>query len=249
MLFLQPLNVLWFSQIVFPRTFLRAKDAVWPPRTSLTGILLRWMDFTAMGMKVPSGSGPKSSVSLSRIIPRNVVPETTVPTPCQENINSGSSWFTALLPLDTVSISVKPGVSHKTHTAVVFSPLCQLPLLSVRVKGVEEMCLVYILLCCLEQWQSLHTHLHRGFCQWRHRFSSVFSLKDVFTWHTAAERHTGFCISHNLQHRDSHTAVVSPQGLTLSFTPLSTILFGPAHIHSLQKKSEKPEEKRVTEPN
>lgn len=67
-----------------PRTFFRAKDAVCPPWTSLTGILLRWMDLTAMGMKVPSGSGPRSSVSLRRIIPRNVVPETTVPTPCQQ---------------------------------------------------------------------------------------------------------------------------------------------------------------------
>lgn len=71
--------------ISIPPTFLREKDAVWPPRTSLTGILLRWMDLTAMGVKVPSGSGPNSRVSLSRINPRNVVPDTTVPTPCQEN--------------------------------------------------------------------------------------------------------------------------------------------------------------------
>lgn len=76
-------NVL-LGQIDCSPTFLRAKDAVWPPRTSLTGILLRWMDLTAIGMKVPSGSGPKSNVSLSRIIPRNVVPDTTVPTPYQE---------------------------------------------------------------------------------------------------------------------------------------------------------------------
>lgn len=62
-------------------TFFRANEAVWPPWTSLTDILLRWMDFTGMGMKVPSGSGPSSSVSLSRITPRNVVPDTTVPTP------------------------------------------------------------------------------------------------------------------------------------------------------------------------
>lgn len=78
----------WLSDWLL-QTFFRAKDAVWPPRTSLTGILLRWMDLTAMGMKVPSGSGPKSSVSLSRIIPRNVVPETTVPTPCQRK---GQQW-------------------------------------------------------------------------------------------------------------------------------------------------------------
>lgn len=67
--------------LILPPTFFSAKDAVCPPRTSLTGILLRWMDLTAMGMKMPRGSGPRSSVSLSRIIPRNVVPETTVPTP------------------------------------------------------------------------------------------------------------------------------------------------------------------------
>jgi len=71
----------------FQQTFFRAKDAVCPPRTSLTGILLRCIDFTAIGMNVPSGSGPKSRVSLSRINPRNVVPETTVPTPCQQKTN------------------------------------------------------------------------------------------------------------------------------------------------------------------
>lgn len=65
-------------------TFLRAKEAVWPPWTSLTGILLRWMDLTVMEVKVPSGSGPSSSVSLSWITPWRVVPDTTVPTPCQE---------------------------------------------------------------------------------------------------------------------------------------------------------------------
>lgn len=62
-------------------TFFRAKEAVCPPRTSLTGMRLRWMDLTAKGMKAPRGSGPRSSVSLRRINPRKVVPDTTVPTP------------------------------------------------------------------------------------------------------------------------------------------------------------------------
>lgn len=62
-------------------TFFKAKEAVWPPRTSLTGILLRWMDLTAIGRKLPRGSGPSSRVSFSLIRPLSVVPETTVPTP------------------------------------------------------------------------------------------------------------------------------------------------------------------------
>lgn len=71
-----------FLPICPSQTFFRENDAVCPPRTSLTGILLRWMDLTAMGSNEPNGSGPNSRMSFSRIIPRNVVPETTVPTPC-----------------------------------------------------------------------------------------------------------------------------------------------------------------------
>ncbi len=69
-----------------PHTFFRAKEAVCPPRTSFTGILLRWMDLTVMERKAPKGSGPRSKVSLSRISPRNVVPDTTVPTPWTKKI-------------------------------------------------------------------------------------------------------------------------------------------------------------------
>lgn len=65
-------------------TFFKAKEAVWPPRTSLTGILLRWMDLTAIGRKLPRGSGPSSRVSFSLMRPLRVVPDTTVPTPCTE---------------------------------------------------------------------------------------------------------------------------------------------------------------------
>lgn len=68
-----------------PPTFFRAKEAVWPPRTSFTGILFRWMDLTAMDMKLPRGSGPSSMVSFRRMSPRNVVPDTTVPTPCHKH--------------------------------------------------------------------------------------------------------------------------------------------------------------------
>lgn len=62
-------------------TFLRANEAVWPPLTSFTGILFRWIDLTAIGMKLPRGSGPSSMVSFRRMSPRKVVPDTTVPTP------------------------------------------------------------------------------------------------------------------------------------------------------------------------
>lgn len=72
----------------FPPTFLRANEAVWPPRTSFTGILLRWIDLTAMGMKLPKGSGPSSIVSFRRMSPRKVVPDTTVPTPWDTNTNT-----------------------------------------------------------------------------------------------------------------------------------------------------------------
>lgn len=63
--------------------FFRAKLAVWPPLTSRTGILFRWMLFTAIGVKRPRGSGPSSKVSFNFMIPFKVVPDTTVPTPCQ----------------------------------------------------------------------------------------------------------------------------------------------------------------------
>ena len=66
-------------------TFFSAKEAVWPPRTSLTGMRLRWMDLTAIDRKLPKGSGPSSSVSFSLIRPLSVVPDTTVPTPCRED--------------------------------------------------------------------------------------------------------------------------------------------------------------------
>lgn len=62
-------------------TFLRAKEAVWPPRTSRTAIRLRCILLTAMGMKWPRGSGPSINVSFNLITPFRVVPDTTVPTP------------------------------------------------------------------------------------------------------------------------------------------------------------------------
>jgi|LakMenEpi03Aug12_release.lakeMendotaPanAssembly.Ray.scaffolds.fasta_scaffold554752_1 hypothetical protein len=43
------------------QTFLRANEAVWPPRTSLTGIRLRCMLLIAIGINCPTGSGPRSS--------------------------------------------------------------------------------------------------------------------------------------------------------------------------------------------
>ena len=65
-------------------TFFKAKEAVCPPRTSLTGIRFRWMLLMTIGTNWPTGSGPSRSESFSRIVPRIVVPETTVPTPGTE---------------------------------------------------------------------------------------------------------------------------------------------------------------------
>jgi len=63
-------------------TFLSENEAVCPPRTSSTGMRLRWMLLMTMGRNWPRASGPSSRVSLSRISPLRVVPDTTVPTPC-----------------------------------------------------------------------------------------------------------------------------------------------------------------------
>ena len=51
------------------RTFLRAKDAVCPPRTSFTGSLLRWIPLITTGTNSPSRVGPNSRVSLMCMIP------------------------------------------------------------------------------------------------------------------------------------------------------------------------------------
>ena len=69
-------------------TFFKAKEALCPPLTSVTGNLFRWMLLTERGWKWPRGSGPKRSVSLQVIVPFIVVPDTTVPTPWkgQKNI-------------------------------------------------------------------------------------------------------------------------------------------------------------------
>ena len=62
-------------------TFFSANEAVCPPCTSSTAILLRWMLLIAMGWKWPRGSGPSIRISFKRITPLSVVPDTTVPTP------------------------------------------------------------------------------------------------------------------------------------------------------------------------
>lgn len=64
--------------------FFRAKEAVCPPRTSRTGMRLRWMDLMGIGIKSPSPLGPRSSVSLTRMTPFRQVPDTTTPTPCKD---------------------------------------------------------------------------------------------------------------------------------------------------------------------
>lgn len=44
-----------------------------------------------MDMKLPKGSGPSSIVSFRRMSPRNVVPDTTVPTPCDKHSRGSHS--------------------------------------------------------------------------------------------------------------------------------------------------------------
>lgn len=99
---------LTFLPICPSQTFFRENDAVCPPRTSLTGILLRWMDLTAMGSNEPSGSGPNSRMSFSRINPRNVVPETTVPTPCAKERSKQLWSFKWKLDPVVTDLNLKP---------------------------------------------------------------------------------------------------------------------------------------------
>ena len=65
----------------FKQTFFKANDAVCPARSSFTGILFRWIVLTTICWNCPRGSGPSNRTSLSRIVPRRQVPDTTVPTP------------------------------------------------------------------------------------------------------------------------------------------------------------------------
>lgn len=64
--------------------FFSENDADWLPRTSRTGMRFRWMLLIGCGEKLPSGSGPSSSTSLTRMMPFRHVPDTTVPTPCHD---------------------------------------------------------------------------------------------------------------------------------------------------------------------
>ena len=73
-------------------TFFKAKEALCPPLTSVTGNLFRWMLLTERGWKWPRGSGPKRSVSLQVIVPFIVVPDTTVPTPWNGQTNFMVLW-------------------------------------------------------------------------------------------------------------------------------------------------------------
>ena len=68
-------------------TFFNANEAVWPPLTSETGNLLRWMLLIGTGINSPREVGPSNRVSLSRITPCIHVPEITVPTPCGKQVD------------------------------------------------------------------------------------------------------------------------------------------------------------------
>ena len=104
-------------------------------------------------------------------------------------------------------------------------------------KGVKiktECAAVYILCCCQkQQWPTVLTFTRSLFDN-----ESTDSLfKDIFTWHTAPERQTGFYICRNLQQQRLLT-VVPPQGQTSTLRPLSTILFGLVHSHVLQQEKQ-----------
>ena len=62
-------------------TFLSAKEAVCPPRTSLTGSLFLWMPLMETEKNSPREVGPSRRTSLTLITPCIHVPDTTVPTP------------------------------------------------------------------------------------------------------------------------------------------------------------------------
>lgn len=68
------------------------------------------------------------------------------------------------------------------------------------------------------------THIYiPGFWQREPRFSSVF-LRDTFTWHAAAEKHTGFCISHSPEGRKQQrlsNCCCLPSGFDFTFRPPS----------------------------
>lgn len=128
-------------------TFFSANEAVWPPRTSLTGMRLRWIDLTAMDRKLPKGSGPSSSVSFSLIRPLSVVPDTTVPTPCREEpgpVNPSSprthpdtsGGSTATPP----ALSGSPEPTHWDRVGVINLKLSRLflPVAGARGEEVEE---------------------------------------------------------------------------------------------------------------
>lgn len=121
-----------FLPICPSQTFFRENDAVCPPRTSLTGILLRWMDLTAMGSNEPIGSGPNSRMSFSRINPRNVVPETTVPTPCAKERSKQLWSFKWKLDPVVTDLDLKPLFLTPLHTYTVFFGLSKYNFLPVQ---------------------------------------------------------------------------------------------------------------------
>lgn len=110
------------------------------------------MDFTAIGVKVPSGSGPKSSVSLRRITPRNVVPDTTVPTPCQETkVNICTLAF----------FSIKSENAQFQTPTIAFSyPERSFSLHSSKFKALNNN--VFIFYSAVKSSESPHSHLHAG---------------------------------------------------------------------------------------
>jgi hypothetical protein len=100
-------------------TFFRAKDAVWPPLTSLTTMRFLWMLFTAIGMKCPSVSGPSKRVSFRRITPFKVVPDTTVPTPC---VKQEIAQFNYMAILSTDTTAWCEGRHPMIETAILQKP-------------------------------------------------------------------------------------------------------------------------------
>ena len=101
-------------------TFFSANEAVWPPLTSVTGSLLRWMLLIGTGMNSPREVGPSSSVSLSRITPCIHVPEITVPTPYGNNNHIGmwhvqSIWYVHIILVNHTPNTTKLTQLCSTH--------------------------------------------------------------------------------------------------------------------------------------
>jgi len=87
-------------------------QAVCPATAIRHGSLLRWIEPTATGKKLPSSDGPSNRLSPSFTVPDRTVPPTTVPTSA---IVYTSSIYSHNGTRKTVQESLPKSVSFKKH--------------------------------------------------------------------------------------------------------------------------------------